>query len=149
MRSQVSLIAENRLSHIPLIMAVEDNEDNLLVINYVVDSLNCRFIGEMDGANVISLVKKHQPDLVLLDIMLPNKNGIDIFKCLREDSEISSIPVIAVTALAMTEDRKRIIQAGFTEYITKPYMLEDLEYAIVRHLRQNESFDEGIKFHGS
>ncbi len=121
----------------PLILAVEDNEDNLLIIDYVVESLNYRFIGESDGINTLLIAKEHQPDLILLDIMLPNADGIEILHLLHNDPLTKNIPVIAVTALAMEEDRKRIQKAGFNDYVTKPYTLENLERAICLHILGN------------
>ena len=118
----------------PLILAVEDNEDNLLIINYVVDSLSCRFIGEANGKKTLEIARESQPNLILLDIMLPETNGIDLFHELKKDISTSHIPVIAVTALARSEEKKRILDAGFNAYISKPYMLEEIEELICRHL---------------
>ena len=125
---------QQRTSEIPLILAVEDNEDNLLIINYVVDSLNCRFIGEANGNKTLEIARETQPDLILLDIMLPETNGIDLFHDLKQDVSTSHIPVIAVTALARVEEKQRILDAGFNAYISKPYMLEEIEELICRHL---------------
>lgn len=125
---------QQRTSQTPLILAVEDNEDNLLIINYVVDSLSCRFIGEPNGKKTLEIARESQPDLILLDIMLPETNGIDLFHQLKQDVSTSHIPVIAVTALARDEEKQRILDAGFNAYISKPYMLEEIEELICRHL---------------
>ncbi|MBV6624275.1 MAG: response regulator [Rivularia sp. (in: Bacteria)] len=125
---------EQKTTELPLILAVEDNEDNLLIIDYIVDSLNCRFIGEPDGKKTLVIAQQAQPNLILLDIMLPETNGIDLFHDLRQDSSTSHIPVIAVTALARAEEKQRIIEAGFDAYISKPYMLEEIEELICRYL---------------
>lgn len=125
---------QQQTSEIPLILAVEDNEDNLLIINYVVDSLSCRFIGELNGRRTLEIARESQPDLIILDIMLPETNGIDLFHALKQDAATNHIPVIAVTALARTEERQRILDAGFNAYISKPYMLEEIEELICAHL---------------
>ena len=130
---------QQRISERPLILAVEDNEDNLLIINYVVDSLNCRFIGEADGKKTLLTAQKSQPDLILLDIMLPEANGIDLFHSLKQDSSTNHIPVIAVTALARVEEKQRILEAGFDAYISKPYMLEEIEELICRYLNLKQN----------
>lgn len=125
---------QQRTSQTPLILAVEDNEDNLLIINYVVDSLSCRFIGQLNGKKTLEIARESQPDLILLDIMLPETNGIDLCHELKQDVSTSHIPVIAVTALARDEEKQRILDAGFNAYISKPYMLEEIEELICRHL---------------
>ncbi len=127
------------ISERPLVLAVEDNEDNLLIINYVVDSLNCRFIGEADGKKTLLTAQKSQPHLILLDIMLPEANGIDLFHSLKQDSSTKHIPVIAVTALARVEEKQRILEAGFDAYISKPYMLEEIEELICRYLNLKQN----------
>ena len=133
MKSDISFSeAQQSVDSKPLILAVEDNEDNLLIVNYIVDSLDCEFIGEMSGEETLMIAMNNQPDLILLDIMLPDINGIDVFRPLQLDPKTKSIPVIAVTALAMLEEQKTISEAGFDGYITKPYLLEDLE-DIIRH----------------
>ncbi|MBF2017940.1 MAG: response regulator [Rivularia sp. T60_A2020_040] len=121
-------------SDIPLILAIEDNEDNLLIVNYIVDSLNYRFIGEADGKKTLLIAREFQPNLILLDIMLPEANGIDLFHLLRQDSSTKHIPIIAVTALASAEEKQKILDAGFDAYVSKPYMLEDIEEVICRYL---------------
>ena len=120
----------------PLVLAVEDNEDNLLVISYVLESLNCRFLAKTNGFDIVKIVKKYRPNLILMDIILPDINGIDIFYQLQEDPLTSFIPVVAMTALAMTEEIQKIQKAGFHACITKPYMLEELEEMIIQQLKQ-------------
>ena len=92
----------------PLILAVEDNEDNLLIVNYVVNSLDCKLLGKTNGIDTLQIAKKCQPDLILMDIMLPDVNGIEIFYQLQQDPLTSSIPVVAMTALAMFEEQEQI-----------------------------------------
>ncbi|MEO1376165.1 MAG: response regulator [Cyanobacteria bacterium J06635_10] len=118
----------------PLILAVEDNEDNLLLIDYMAETLNCRFIGVSQGSNVLAIAKKYQPNIILLDIMLPDLNGFEVFINLQQDSATAHIPVIALTALAMKEDRQRIEAAGFHEYVKKPYMIDELENMILSYI---------------
>ncbi len=128
---------QQRTSERPLILAVEDNEDNLLIIDYIVDSLNYRFIGEADGKKTLLIAQEFQPNLILLDIMLPEVNGIDLFHSLKQDKLTAHIPVIAVTALARVEERERILEAGFDAYVSKPYMLEEIEQAICHYVKQD------------
>jgi CheY-like chemotaxis protein len=118
----------------PLIMAVEDHDDSLLLISYALESIGCRFICQMDCSTTVLVAKEYQPDLIMLDILLPGLSGIDVVRHLKQEPLTCKIPVIAVTALASREDRNRILQAGFDDYISKPYMIEDLEAIIRRAL---------------
>lgn len=116
----------------PVILAVEDDEDNMLLLSYTLESLGCKVICQKDSGLATLVAKEYQPDLILLDIVLPNISGIDVLHSLKQEPLTSKITVIAVTALASVEDRERILSEGFNDYISKPYMIEDLE-AMVRH----------------
>ena len=129
----------------PLILAVEDNEDNLLLLSYALESLGCKLICQNDSLTTVLIAKEYQPDLILLDILLPGVSGIDVVRSLKQEPLTSHIAAIAVTALASAEDREHILNAGFNDYISKPYMIEDLE-AVVRpylckKLNPNSVFD--------
>lgn len=120
----------------PLILAVEDNEDNLVLMRYALEAVGCRSICLQDSYSAVVLAKEHQPDLILLDILLPGLSGIDIVKLLKREPLTYHIPVIAVTALASAEDRERILFAGFDDYLSKPFMIEEFESKIDQHLRK-------------
>lgn len=119
---------------LPLILAVDDDADNLLLMTYTIEMLNCSVLTAVDGQSALEKAKTHQPDLILLDIMLSKLDGLELICQLKQHPRTSKIPVIAVTALARAEDKQRILQAGFDEYISKPYMLEDFESLICRYL---------------
>jgi CheY-like chemotaxis protein len=123
----------------PLILAVEDNEDNLLLMSYVLDSLGCKLIGQKDSSKTLLVAKEYQPDLILLDILLPGQSGMDVVRELKCEPLTSNITAIAVTALASSEDRERILAAGFDDYISKPYMIDELEAMIRGYLWQKMS----------
>lgn len=116
----------------PIILAVDDDNDNLVLLQYVLELFDCATICEADSRVALSYAKSHQPDLILLDIVLPNMNGIEFVQHIRRDAHTANIPVIAVTALARAEDREQLLAAGFNGYISKPYMLDELE-AVIRH----------------
>ncbi len=118
----------------PLVLAVEDHDDSLLLMSYALDSLGCRFICQADSSATVLVAKEYQPDLIMLDILLPGLSGIDVVHHLKQEPLTCEIPVIAVTALATRQDRERILMAGFNDYISKPYMIEDLEAMIRHHL---------------
>lgn len=116
----------------PIILAVDDDEDNLVLLTEVLGPLNCLVMTATHGQTALRLAQAYQPNLILLDIMLPDLNGIEVVYRLKQNQETAKIPVIAVTALARLEDRDRLILAGCNDYISKPYILEDLE-ALIRH----------------
>ncbi|MEP0869552.1 response regulator [Trichocoleus desertorum AS-A10] len=118
----------------PLILAVDDDEDNLLLISQVLSLGNYSFITATNGLMALSMAEEQLPDLILLDVMLPDLDGAEIVRCLRRNPETLRIPVIAVTAMARKEDRDRFLEAGCNDYISKPYMVDDLEELIHRYL---------------
>ncbi|MDZ7956580.1 MAG: response regulator [Aulosira sp. DedQUE10] len=118
----------------PLVLAVEDHDDNLVLMSYALESLGCRFICQTDSTNTLIVAKEYQPDLIVLDILLPSISGIEVVRYLKQESLTCEIPVIAVTALASKDDQERILKAGFDAYISKPYMIEELETVIRRLL---------------
>jgi CheY-like chemotaxis protein len=120
----------------PFILCVDDNEDNLLLASYVVELCGIEFVGQTSGWAALNLVAVSPPALILLDILLPDLNGIDFLNHLKQNPLTCDIPVIAVTALATLSDRSRLLLAGFVDYVSKPYMLEDLEATIFRHLKR-------------
>ncbi|BAZ15013.1 two-component system, regulatory protein [Calothrix sp. NIES-4071] len=128
----------------PLILAVEDNEDNLVLMRYALDAVGCRSICLQDSYSTVVLAKEHQPDLILLDILLPGLSGIDIIKLLKREPLTYDIPVVAVTALAGAEDRERILFAGFDDYLSKPFMIEEFESKIYHHLHRKLNPRAGV-----
>ncbi|WP_242038288.1 response regulator [Chroococcidiopsis sp [FACHB-1243]] len=123
--------------HQPLILAVDDDEDNLELLTEVLHPLNCHIITAKDGRSTISIAQQQRPDLILLDILLPDICGTEIARMLKQNPQTQNITVIAVTALARAEDRESLLAAGCSAYISKPYMLDDLEAVICRYLGLN------------
>lgn len=118
----------------PLILIVEDHDDSLLLLSYALELLGCKFICQNDSHATLLVAKDYQPDLILLDILLPSLNGLEVVQRLKREPLTRHIPVVAVTALAGKEQKQRILSAGFDDYISKPYMLEDLEAIVCRLL---------------
>lgn len=102
------------------VMIVEDNELNMKLFHDLLEAHGVATIQLRDGKNVLALAREHKPDLVLMDIQLPEVSGLDITKWLKEDDELKSIPVIAVTAFAMKGDEQKIREGGCEDYISKP-----------------------------
>ncbi|HEY9851199.1 MAG TPA: response regulator [Leptolyngbyaceae cyanobacterium] len=119
----------------PLVLVADDHEDNLMLISLAVQQLlGYSSIAAQDGPTTICLAQLYQPDLILLDIVLPHLNGIEVIHRLKQHPQTKHIPIVAVTALAKREDCDRILAAGCDDYISKPYMLEDLETTIHRYI---------------
>lgn len=102
------------------VMIVEDNELNMKLFNDLLEAKGYRTIQTRNGLEALDLAKAHRPDLILMDIQLPEVSGLEVTKWLKEDDELHPIPVIAVTAFAMKGDEERIRQGGCEAYISKP-----------------------------
>ena len=102
------------------VMIVEDNELNMKLFNDLLESRGYSIIQTRNGLEAMDLARAHRPDLILMDIQLPEVSGLVVTKWLKEDDELASIPVIAVTAFAMKGDEERIRQGGCEAYLSKP-----------------------------
>ncbi len=116
------------------VLIIEDDEDNLLFAQYAVESLGYQATSAWSGSGAIAAALTCFPDIILLDILLKDINGIDVFNRLRQHEQIAQVPIVAVTALAHPRDRQMIAAAGFSDYLVKPYMIEELASMIKRHL---------------
>lgn len=102
------------------VLIVEDNELNMKLFNDLLEVKGYEVIQTRSGLHALDLAKEHRPDLILMDIQLPEVSGLEVTKWIKEDESIASIPVIAVTAFAMKGDEERIRQGGCEAYISKP-----------------------------
>jgi two-component system cell cycle response regulator DivK len=103
-----------------LILLVEDNDNNRLLIRDVLRASGYRLVEAGNAEDGLRMAAEQQPALILMDIQLPGMNGIEALQRLRADPATRAIPVIAVTASAMTQDRRQIMAAGFDGYQAKP-----------------------------
>ncbi len=118
----------------PLVLAVDDDLDNLELISQVLALIECSFITAANGHTAIVMAQTHQPDLILLDIMLPDLNGLEVISRLKQDDKTMVIPIIAVTAMAREQDRNSFLRSGCIECVIKPYMVDELETIIHHYL---------------
>lgn len=102
------------------ILIVEDNELNMKLFHDLLDAHGYKTIQTRNGVDALALAREHRPDLILMDIQLPEVSGLDVTKWLKEDERLRDIPVVAVTAFAMKGDEERIRQGGCEAYISKP-----------------------------
>lgn len=120
------------------ILIVEDNELNMKLFNDLLESKGYNIVQTDNGLNAVELVRTHMPDLILMDIQLPEVSGLEVTKWLKADANLAHIPVIAVTAFAMKGDEEKILQGGCEAYISKPI-------SIGKFLATIESFIEKDK----
>lgn len=99
---------------------MEDNEDNRIIYSTVLRHLGYVVIEAQDGVQAVELARRAQPDLILMDISIPRMDGWEATRILRGDPTTRAIPIIALTAHALSDDRERAAEVGFTSYLAKP-----------------------------
>lgn len=115
------------------VAVVEDNPDNRLLVQAILE--DHYVVNEYEGGpQALAAFKKAKPDLVLLDISLPNMDGMEVLRRLRSDAELATLPVIALTAHAMAGDRQKYLSAGFNDYVSKPIVDEMTLLDAIRRL---------------
>ncbi|AKG23540.1 PAS domain S-box protein [Calothrix sp. 336/3] len=110
----------------PLILLAEDNPANISTITSYLESRGYRFIVANNGKEAIEIAQAQLPDMILMDIQMPGMDGLEATRRIRAQESLANIPIIALTALAMPEDREKCLQAGATEYVSKPIRLKQL-----------------------
>ena len=113
-----------------LILIVEDNDKNLKLVRDVLQVKGYSTLEAGTAEDGIRLAREHMPDLILMDIHLPGMSGLEALKLLRADAATAAMPVIAVTASVMQQDRKQITEAGFDAYVGKPINLKEFLDAV-------------------
>lgn len=117
------------------ILIAEDNETNLLIYRQNPLFAACELIVARDGREAVDRALAEPPDLILMDVQMPNLDGLAATRLLRADPRTASIPIIVITALAMREDRTRCLEAGATSYLSKPVNLRDLSQQVADALQ--------------
>ena len=115
------------------ILVVEDNHLNMKLFRDVLLATGYRTLEATTGKEAVDLAVEHVPDLVLMDIQLPDAEGADVLRRLRTDDRTAAIPVLAVTAQAMRGDRERFLAAGFDGYVSKPLKVGELIGTVRQH----------------
>jgi two-component system, cell cycle response regulator DivK len=115
------------------ILVVEDNERNMKLFRDVLLASGYRTLEATTGGQAVDLAMEHGPDLVLMDIQLPDIDGIEALRRLRADDRTASVPVVALTAQAMEGDRERFLAAGFDGYLSKPVNVADFVTTVKRY----------------
>jgi len=130
-------IADRRPGAQPMaktVLIVEDNELNMKLFHDLLDAHGYRTLQTRNGLDALKFAREHRPNLILMDIQLPEISGLEVTKWLKDDEELRDIPVVAVTAFAMKGDEERIRQGGCEAYISKPISIETFLQTVRRHL---------------
>ena len=102
------------------VLIVEDNDLNMKLFHDLLEAHGYNTIETKDGREALKLAREHRPDLILMDIQLPEVSGLEVTKWIKEDDSLKKIPVIAVTAFAMKGDEEKIREGGCEAYLAKP-----------------------------
>jgi len=102
------------------VLIVEDNELNMKLFNDLLEAHGYVTLKTANGVEAVELARSHHPDLILMDIQLPEVSGLEVTRWLKDDSQLSSIPIVAITAFAMKGDEERIREGGCEAYLSKP-----------------------------
>ncbi len=114
------------------ILVVEDDPTNRMLASRILTASGIEFVEAIDGEQALVLLEGRRPDLVLMDLSLPGIDGWEVTRRIRQNPVLSDLPVLAVSAHAMSGDRERAIKAGCDDYLTKPYRPAELIAAIVK-----------------
>lgn len=124
------------------VLVIEDNEQNVYMISYLLEHAGLEVIQARDGRAGVHLARESNPDLIVLDIQLPELDGYEVARRLRAESSLDDVPIVAVTSFAMCGDQERILAAGCNGYLEKPIDPDTFVESITHHLRQGEGTDE-------
>lgn len=118
------------------ILIVEDNDLNLKLFRDLLGANGYETVETKEGLEAITLTRNLKPDLILMDIQLPEISGLDVTKKIKADEEIRHIPVVAVTAFAMKDDEEKILRAGCEAYISKPISIDHFLSTVKKFLNE-------------
>jgi len=116
------------------VMVVEDNDLNMKLFHDLLEAHGYNILQTKDGMEALKLAREHRPDLILMDIQLPEVSGLEVTKWIKEDDSLKSIPVVAVTAFAMKGDEEKIREGGCEAYIAKPISVTNFLQTVARFL---------------
>ena len=116
------------------ILVVDDNEANLRLITAVLKTRGYGLIEARSGETALAVITDQRPALVLMDVQMPGMSGIDVARAVRAMPDTGDLPLVAITAMAMKGDREEILDAGFNDYLAKPYKMADLLGVVTKWL---------------
>jgi two-component system cell cycle response regulator DivK len=117
------------------ILIVEDNELNMKIFHDLLEAHGYNILQTRDGMEALKLASHHKPDLILMDIQLPDVSGLEVTKWIKEHDDLKAIPIVAVTALATRGDKERIRAGGCDAYIAKPFSIRNFIDTVERLIK--------------
>jgi two-component system cell cycle response regulator DivK len=121
------------------ILIVEDNEKNMKLVRDILQHKGYQTLEAATGEDGVRLATEHQPDLILMDIQLPDIDGITALRRIRENQALDRIPVLAVSASVMPDEQQQIVSSGFDAYLTKPISLKPFMATVERFLKDGRA----------
>ncbi len=118
----------------PTIMIVDDTPDNLKLFQDMLQSSGYRVLAFLDGSMALAAAAQNPPDLILLDIMMPEMNGFEVCEALKADSTLKEIPILFISALTEAADKVRAFSSGGVDYVTKPFHFEEVRARVKTHI---------------
>jgi CheY-like chemotaxis protein len=121
------------------VLVAEDNKDNFDLIQMIFDEapFRCELVRAHTGREVLRIVEEELPDLILMDMVMPDMDGIEATRTLRKKYSKQKLPIIGLTAQAMTGDRETVLEAGCDDYLSKPFAINELLEKVSRYLKQD------------
>jgi len=117
------------------VLVVEDNRLNMKLFCDLLESCGHEVVQSQDGLDALKLARQIKPDLIIMDIQLPEVSGLEVTKWIKEDDALKAIPIIAVTAFAMKGDQEKILESGCDAYMAKPIAVKDFIATVEHFLR--------------
>jgi len=129
------------------ILVIDDEQDLLDLLGYNLAKEGYKVLVAKDGEKGLDLAKRHKPDLIILDLMMPKIDGLEVCKSLQNDSKTSAIPIIMLTAKAEETDKIVGLELGADDYVTKPFSVRELLARVKAHLRRVSKTQESKELH--
>jgi two-component system cell cycle response regulator DivK len=115
---------QRRVNSQKTVLIVEDNELNMRLFHDIMEMQGYNILQTTNGMDALKLARRHRPDLIVMDIQLPEVSGIEVSRWIKEDDDLKSTPIIAVTAFALKGDESKVLQSGCEAYMAKPISID-------------------------
>jgi len=118
----------------PKVLIIEDDPSNLKILEVALEKMDCELFTAINGEQGLEMAQNHEPQLILMDIMMPKMNGLEILKNLRQSSNLAQIPVLVISAKTGKKDVEMALEAGATEFISKPFRVKEIQEKVKKYL---------------